>query len=76
MEKAFESKQIFPRNVADATNEHVVTALGLFAEFVDDPTTVKEEIRDIFVTITRTAIVYDDEDHTNWDAMWDLLQVQ
>jgi len=62
------------KNVANATNEHVVKALDLFDDFVKDPQTVKAEIRDIFVTITRTAIIYDDDSHANWDDMWNLLQ--
>ena len=57
----------------------MVEALKKFNEFEPatgtDRATKKSGIKDVFTTVMRTAIIYDDEDNTNWHKMWDLLQV-
>ena len=57
----------------------MVEALKKFNEFEaatgTDRATKKSGIKDVFTTVMRTAIIYDDEDNTNWHKMWDLLQV-
>ena len=50
-------------------------ALDHFNKFVDDPEGYKSTIKDVFTTVMRTAIVYDESDNANWNKMWDLLQV-
>ena len=63
------------RAVQDKTDTTVQEALTKFTEFVADPKTKKSEIKDVFTTVMRTAIIYDDDSNTNWNSMWQLLQV-
>ncbi|KAL5257109.1 hypothetical protein ACHWQZ_G012143 [Mnemiopsis leidyi] len=60
--------------VQNETDTTVKEALAKYTEFVADPGTKKSEIKDVFTTVMRTAIIYDDKNNTNWQAMWDLLQ--
>ena len=50
-------------------------ALKKFTEFAEDPAGKKSGIKDVFTTVMRTAIIYDDDENTNWHKMWKLLQV-
>ena len=54
----------------------MVEALNKYTTFAADPDNEKSKIKDVFNTVLRTAIIYDDESNSNWKSMWDLLQVQ
>jgi len=60
--------------VQNKTDEFVKEALSKFTEFAKDPKGQKSGIKDVFTTVMRTAIIYDDDDNTNWEKMWKLLQ--
>ena len=64
----------FGRAVQNETDTTVKEALTKFTEFVADQTK-KSEIKDVFTTVMRTAIIYDDDSNTYWNSMWQLLQV-
>ncbi|XP_063674891.1 glutamyl aminopeptidase-like isoform X3 [Bolinopsis microptera] len=62
------------RAVKDKSDAYVVEALNKFTEFAKDPAGKKSGIKDVFTTVMRTAIIYDDTENTNWHKMWKLLQ--
>ena len=63
------------RAVNDRTDDIVVEALKKFADFAAHTEAMKPEIKDVFTTVLRTAILYDDTENNNWNKMWKLLQV-
>ena len=65
----------FYRAIGDKTDSVVAEALKKFTEFAADPAGKKSGISDVFTTVMRTAIIYDDDKSTNWHKMWKLLQV-